>query len=307
MQMLLAGHLLRPRDGIAYGATWCRDIEAFATRNYVASEQRDRRYLQPLECSRMTALWEFLMTCMLKVDPVKRLSAEQCLEAGRSTVFRYFADPEPEVQQTPTRRQRTGSASDKGKAPMRVEKAKAPARIDKGIAPMRADKGKAPIRIDKGKASTRVARVSESAKGATKQDQSIRPLVTAKEVVDLEQYNSAASAVIYNPGVDEAEVLKDQGSQAAATVRPTVERANDELISDDDWPSMDQCQQMGPAKEGYSDAQQFVPAFNAPGPSVLPNARTAAANNAQNQAPSPALINQLRENYGGALMNWMKL
>ena len=328
MQMLLAGHLPNPRDGVPHGAKWCADIESFATTNYVASEQKDRRSLQPLECSRETALWEFIMTCMLKVDPEVRLSAEQCLEAGRSTVFRYFGNLGVEGQRAPPPRQRAESssvptASEKGKAPMRIEKAKAPMRIekakapmgvDKGKAPIRVDKGKAPIRVDKGKAPIRVARAADSEKAATRQDRPIRPLIAAKEVVNLEQYNSAASEVVYNPGVDETEVWKDQGSQGAATARPTAERAGNEPIPNDwrflnlndYWPSMDQHVDKGPAKEGFSDAQQFTAVHDAPGPSFLPNPATSEANTAQNQAPDLALIHQLRDNYGGALMNWMK-
>ena len=105
MQMLLKGRLPKPKDGVPYGATWCKNIESFAAQNYIASEQRDRRSLPPLTCSMETALWSFIMSCMLKVDAEKRFSAKKCFEVGKWTLFEFITTSKGEGERTPTGRQ----------------------------------------------------------------------------------------------------------------------------------------------------------------------------------------------------------
>ncbi len=88
MQMLQIGSLSKPEDGVAHGATWCESIEKRAVETSLLSAKIQQRSSGPLLPALVTELWSFLANFMLKVDPKKRASAKDCLEAGRLTVFK---------------------------------------------------------------------------------------------------------------------------------------------------------------------------------------------------------------------------
>ena len=300
MQMLLKGHLHKPKDGIPHGAAWCNNIERCAAQNYIAREQHDRKSLRPSESSRVTELWSFLMTCMLRVDAHKRFSAKKCLEVGNSTVFKFVQKTKGEGQRIPTGRQHGGSS----------------------LGPTASE--------SKGRISTADVETSDSEETANEQDQPIHPIVAVRDVMNPKTYNSAASGVAYDQGVNEAEVWKDQGSKADGTVKPTIEGATDEpasLTSED----LEYLERMLPIKkangEGNRDSSGVSPhstATNNPyQPAVLPNASTSAANNAQQPAVLPntpistaniapgqtldfASMEMAKNNYEEILMAWLR-
>ena len=98
LQMLMKGDLPEPKSKVAYGPSWCKNIEDF-----VAGQVVDMK--QAVEESKVEdspvgdgeiELWSFLKTHMLRADLRLRSSAKECLEAGRYTVFGFYYDGDEE-------------------------------------------------------------------------------------------------------------------------------------------------------------------------------------------------------------------
>ena len=283
MQMLLKGRLPKPKDGVPYGATWCKNIENFAAQNYIASEQRDRASLPPLKCSTETALWSFIMSCMLKVDAEKRFSAKKCLEVGKWTLF----ESKGEVERTPTGRQ-------DGESSLGTTASE-----------------------NAGEMSLADAWPSDHEKVATDQKQPINPIAAPSDVLNPKLYNFVASGVAYDRGVAEAEVWKGQVSKGDATPKPAVEGTSDGADSSEPtcldpkvWKSLERefaiKKVNGEVKAGSSSVSRQSMAANNPHqpPAVLPNASTSAANNAQQPAVLPNASTSAATNAPNQTLDW---
>lgn len=105
MQMLAAGRLPNPQDSVAHGPAWCGILENVAVKYATALGQQNQNAPASQARCLFAELWSFIATYMLKVDPKRRSTAKECLEAGKLTVFRFFQETEVEAQRTPTGRQ----------------------------------------------------------------------------------------------------------------------------------------------------------------------------------------------------------
>ena len=78
LQLLLKGYLPKPTAGCLQGPQWCSKMADLAIRNCLNSHQHDSIHLTG-KMSLNTGLYSLLADCMLKEDPSRRLSAQDCL------------------------------------------------------------------------------------------------------------------------------------------------------------------------------------------------------------------------------------
>ncbi|CAD6563772.1 MAG: hypothetical protein ASARMPREDX12_000056 [Alectoria sarmentosa] len=277
MQMLLKGRLPKPKDGVPYGATWCKNIESFAAQNYIASEQRDRRSLPPLTCSMETALWSFIMSCMLKVDAEKRFSAKKCFEVGKWTLFEFITTSKGEGERTPTGRQDDyeGVATKRNQpinpiaAPPDVMSPKMYDSVASGVA---YDRGVVEAEVWKGQGSKGDATPKPAVKGGSDGSDSDEPTCLDPKVwKSLEREFATKKA-------------NGKANGGSSSVSRQSMAANN------------------PPQPAVLPNASTSAANNAQQPAVLPNASTSAANNAPSQTLDWAAVQPYKKNYEEALM-----
>ena len=201
LQLLLGGRIPKPSRGYLQGPQWCEDVILTTRQNFsfsfFADEKRCERNKNTLE----TMLWGFITNFMLKYDPKKRLSAQECLNAPVFSQIQSGLGLALERQRKDVGQQCSGVSVD-----LKVnEEAK-----------------RIPTHSDIGKASESENEWSSLYSGGEAQTE---PELRANPVLKSSHarapmYCNNTSPATYDPGVEETVALKGQGSNGSKTAVP---------------------------------------------------------------------------------------
>ncbi|KAF6241784.1 hypothetical protein HO173_000496 [Letharia columbiana] len=201
LQLLLGGRIPKPSRGYLQGPQWCEDVILTTRQNFSFSFFADGKRCERNKNTLETMLWGFITNFMLKYDPKKRLSAQECLNAPVFSQIQSGLGLALERQRKDVGQQCSGVSVD-----LKVnEEAK-----------------RIPTHSDIGKASESENEWSSLYSGGEAQTE---PELRANPVLKSSHarapmYCNNTSPATYDPGVEETVALKGQGSNGSKTAVP---------------------------------------------------------------------------------------
>ena len=204
-QLLLKGNLPMPTQGYVQGPDWCKDVVNLARWNCNFSWAKDRRSLKSNQYSLHTLLWGFVAKSLLRTNPDERLSARECLND------RCFLDMQSGI--------RTAAEGPLSLGNEEGEFRELDARGEFGPKP----EGFWPEQSSRGVVAKQELSgnpiIRSPSTWALLEEFLGNPVVTSPSMTALMQ-NAKSPPAAYDPGVEVAEVLKDQGSSRSKTAKP---------------------------------------------------------------------------------------